>query len=229
MGAAPTAAHSHLPLHSPMHTAHPALRYPTSPITMHARGTATVAALALLLCAAEGARLPLAAHATAGAHSAQYDKCTVKPPGTQPSLCPGGTDGYCCRTKLTANKFAGCCNGDPCHQSHWQICCHGIYSIGSSWAKTGTDPKTSTPCHQNAQSVVYVAANGGAPVVAPTQSASQEPRVATIGRVAEPDDTHAAASTPERNAAPTSALGGLFPPGTDPASKPAVLEALQVK
>jgi hypothetical protein len=75
-----------------------------------------------------------------------------------------------------------------------------------------------------------VANGNGAAVAAPTPSASQEPRVATVGRVAEPDDAHAAASTPEPNTAPTSALGGLFPPGSDPAvSKPAVLEALQVK
>lgn len=192
---------------------------------------ATVAALALLLCATEGARLPLA---MAGAHSAQYHKCTIEPPSGKRSFSPQlGTDEYCCRTKLAANKFAGCCYVDhvvylPCHEVSWRISCHGINSIGSSWAKVGTDPRTNTPCHQNAQSVVYVADSGGADATTPL--ASQEPRVATIGRVAEPDETLAAASTPsERNAAPTSALGGLFPPGTDPASKPAVLEALQVK
>jgi hypothetical protein len=66
-------------------------------------------------------------------------------------------------------------------------------------------------------------------VAAPTPAESQEPRIAAIGRVAEPDDAPAVASTPERNTAPTSALGGLFPPGSDPAAKPPVLEALQEK
>jgi hypothetical protein len=173
----------------------------------------------------ESARQPLA---TAGA---QYDKCTVQPPSKLPSIYESGTSDYCCQTQLTANKFAGCCLrfGLSCHDSEWRIRCYGVYSIGSSWASTGSDPKTGYDCSQNPQSVVYVASGGSAPVAAPTTPAAYKPRVATVGRVAEPNDAPAAASTSERNTAPTSILGGMFPPGSDPASKPAVLEALQTK
>jgi hypothetical protein len=91
-------------------------------------------ALMLLLVCAFGAvnaiRVPLAVT------GAQYEKCIETPPGTKiSSWCADGTITFCCKAKVSNDKYAGCCRevltcGDATTGGWYRLCCYGIVNAG---------------------------------------------------------------------------------------------------